>query len=252
VETWWPFAEQAPPRAELETFCVTLKDADVQLTCLNLDAGDVARGERGYLSHPDRDLRLAANLDAIKYLVGRTDCRVVNALYGNRVDDLPLDTQRELGLQRLARVVDTLAPLGVDVVVETLNSIDSPRYPLVDIADSAALVADVREMSGSDSIGLLVDVYHLAVMRADPVQAIQAYASVLKHVQYADYPGRGRPGSGQIDFAGIERVLDAVDYQAYVGLEFLPSDSDPLGLSHERLRDELFRRGTTDLAAGDA
>jgi hydroxypyruvate isomerase len=239
VESWWPFDDPAPAGAEISEFCDRIEEAGLKLTCLNLDAGSVARGERGLLSNPDHEARVRANLDAVAEIVQRTGCTAVNALYGNRVARLDPVVQQQVALRQLAHVVDTLAPLGVHVVIETLNSIDSPDYPLTRIDDSADLVAAIRDRSGSGSVGLLLDVYHLAAMRTDPVAAIGTYAAMLHHVQFADHPGRGRPGSGQIDFGAVERALSAVGYSGYVGLEFLPASSDPRVIDCELLRAQL-------------
>src|SRR4051794_12880607 len=54
VETWWPFPTAFPEPAEVEAFLAALAGADLRLAGLNFYGGDLAAGERGVLSHPDR------------------------------------------------------------------------------------------------------------------------------------------------------------------------------------------------------
>jgi hydroxypyruvate isomerase len=221
VESWWPFPDPVPDAADVEAFCTALDEAAVRLVALNLDAGDTAGGDRGLLSDPGRG-RFGGNLAAAVGILERTGCRIVNALYGNRVAGVPPAVADRLALDRLVVVADAVGPHGV-VVVETLNAVDSPDFPLTDIRVSAELVRRVNERARAGNAGLLVDVYHLAAMGVDPAAALREHAKLVRHVQFADAPGRGRPGTGQLDFAAVTRALDDIGYAGFVGLEYVPA-----------------------------
>ena len=78
--------------------------------------------------------RFTGNLEAAAGLLARSGCRMVNALYGNRLTGYDPDRQDRTALDRIATVASRVAALGGQVVVETLNHRDSPDYPLTDIA----------------------------------------------------------------------------------------------------------------------
>lgn len=223
VESWWPFAPPVPPPGEVDDFCFALDAAGVRLVALNLDAGDTGAGERGLLSLPPHGPRVDDNLEAVVDILARTGCRVVNALYGNREAPYSPDDQDRTALRRLVRVADRVAALGAVVVVETLNQRDSPAFPLVDIEVTADVVRRANDASAHRNVGLLIDTYHLATMGTDPVAAIHRFAPLVRHVQFADAPGRGRPGTGAVDFAAVERALAEIGYDGYVGLEYIPT-----------------------------
>jgi hydroxypyruvate isomerase len=223
VESWWPFVQPVPQRDELDSFCQSIDDAGVQLVSINLNAGDPARGERGMLSHPDSSKQVAHNLECALDVLDRTGCRIVNAVFGNRVDGLNWSTQAHTGLSRLIGVADAVSSVGATVVLETLNSTDSPRFPLTKLSDSAELVRQANERSESGNLRLLLDTYHLAVEGVDPAEAVRAHADLVHHVQYADFPGRGNPGTGTLDFAEISAALSEISYRGFVGLEYVPS-----------------------------
>ena len=54
--------------------------------------------------------------------------------------------------------------------------------------------------TGASNIGFLFDLFHLANNGDDLDAAISAYADLIAHVQIADHPGRGEPGTGTLDF----------------------------------------------------
>lgn len=223
VEVWWPFDSAAPMQAEIDAFCSSLEDAGVVLVALNLDAGTPHLGDRGLLSIPQHGQRIADNLDAALSILERTGCGVVNALYGNRVPGYTPEQQDLVAFERLVHVADRIGPTGASVVVETLNSIDSPDFPLIDIDHTAQLVNRANEASEFNNVGLLLDTYHLATMGIDPVEAVYRHAPLIRHVQFADAPGRGRPGTGSIDFAAVEAALADIDYDGFVGHEYNPA-----------------------------
>jgi hydroxypyruvate isomerase len=138
VEFWWPFAEAVPADRDVDAFVAALADAGVRLAALNFAAGDMAAGERGLLSHPDRS-------------------------------------------------------------AEFRDSVDEPN------------------------LGLLADVYHLARMGEDIAAALADPR--LAHVQFADVPGRGAPGTGTLDFEILLRQLAAQDYRGHIGYEFVHNDA---------------------------
>ncbi|NMO03559.1 TIM barrel protein [Gordonia sp. TBRC 11910] len=222
VEMWWPFDNPVATTRQINDLVGHLRRAGVTLTAINLDAGDVAAGDRGLLSIPARQDRVRRNLNSVIEIVDRTGCAVVNALYGNRITGLDATIQDETARRNLILVADSLADVGASVVVETLNNVDSPDFPFVDIARTAEFVTEAASLTRHGNIRLLIDVYHLAVMGIGPIAAINSYSDLLGHVQFADHPGRGMPGTGQIDFSAIIATLDAVGYRGHIGFEYHP------------------------------
>ena len=54
----------------------------------------------------------------------------------------------------------------------------------------------------------------------------------ISHVQIADSPGRGEPGTGEINYPFVLGELECLGYDGYVGLEYNPTTSttkDSLG-----------------------
>ncbi|NRQ34088.1 TIM barrel protein [Nonomuraea sp. NN258] len=211
VELWWPFDSAEPAAGELDALRRAVQDAGVRLAALNFAAGDMAAGERGLAARPDGAAAFLANVDVAVALAGELGCTVLNALYGNDPG-----TDRALAVSNLRRAADAAAGIGATVVIEALNSRENPHYPITSSATAFALIDEV----GRDNVAFLADLYHLHRMGEDVLALIDRHAGRFGHVQIADDPGRGRPGSGGMPYPEIFARLAAAGYQGHVGLEY--------------------------------
>ena len=223
VEFWWPFAEPVPPDREADAFVEALGDAGVRLVLLNFAAGDMAAGDRGLLSLPAGSAAFRDNIDACVGIAARTGCTVLNALYGNRVDGLPERQQDELAAENLALAAGAAARVGATVVVEALNSYDSPRAPIVSSQRALAIINAVRA-GGAANIGFLADLYHLGRMGESLPDVLARRSADIAHIQIADVPDRGAPGTGGLDFEALFGQLAAQGYPGWIGCEYKPAD----------------------------
>jgi hydroxypyruvate isomerase len=221
VEFWWPFAEAVPSDGEVEAFVRSVQDAGVRLAGLNFAAGDLAGGDRGLVSWPARSSELRDNLEVTVGIGGRLGCRAFNALYGNRVEGADPAAQDDLATENLALAGRAAARVGGTVLVEPVSG--APRYPLRTAADAVAVIDRVADRTGVANLGLLCDLYHLAVNGDDLDQVIAAYGDRTAHVQIADAPGRGAPGTGGLDLDRYLARLAAAGYAGWVGLEYRPA-----------------------------
>ncbi|MBC6463278.1 hydroxypyruvate isomerase family protein [Actinomadura sp. HBU206391] len=222
VELWWPFGVPVPGDHEVDALLRALSDAGVRLVGLNFDAGDMAAGERGLLSRPDGAARFRDNVDVVVGIAEETGCRVLNALFGNRVPDLDIHAQEELGVANLDVAAKAALRCDATVVVEALNSHESPEYPITSSEAALHIIDRVREQAGVANVAFLADLYHLARMGEDPFTVIERHAARFGHVQIADAPGRGQPGTGEIPYGSVLDALEASGYAGHVGLEYKP------------------------------
>jgi hydroxypyruvate isomerase len=226
VEFWWPWAGMAPSDAEGDAFVRSIGDAGVELVSLNFHAGDMAAGERGILSHPGRAAEFREHVAACVEIAGRTGCRRLNAPYGLRVGGADHDTQDAVAVENLRLAAEAAGKVGASVLVEAINSVDIPGFP-VDTSDRAMAVI---ERVGAPNVGFLADLYHLAKMGEDVAEVLTRNRGKILHVQVADPPGRGAPGTGTLDFEPAFAALARDGYDGWVGLEYVPADpSDSTG-----------------------
>lgn len=221
VEFWWPFATAVPADADVDSFVGAITDAGVQLIGLNFFAGDMPGGDRGLVSWPARSGEFRDNIDVTIGIGERLGCKAFNALYGNRVDDSTPDAQDDLATENLtlaARSADR-----IDGVVLLEPSSGAPRYPLLTADDVIRVIDRVEAASGVTNLRFLCDLYHLTTNGSDVAAVVSDYFDRIGHVQIADSPGRGEPGTGTLDIAGNLAALAAKGYRGYVALEYKPT-----------------------------
>ena len=225
VEFWWPFATAVPAQGEVDAFVAAVQDAGVQLTGLNFFAGDMAGGDRGLVSWIGREDEFRANVDVVVGIGERLGTKAFNALYGNRIEGADAQAQDDLAVQNLAVAGAAVAKLGGIVLLEPVSGMDA--YPLKTAADALAIIQRVKDEHGVDNVKLLADFYHLAVNGDDVAAVIAGHAAEFGHIQIADAPGRGEPGTGELPIAEwIDAARDG-GYTGPIGLEYKATQADP-------------------------
>ena len=232
VEFWWPFPDALPTDGQVDEFVASIESAGVRLVGLNFFAGDMAAGDRGLVSWPGRVDEFRASVLTAVAIGQRLGCRAFNALYGNRLDGVDPRQQDAVAAENLAYAADVVVSAHGVVLVEPVSGAD--RYPLRTARDAVEVVDRVNQATGLDNCRLLADLYHLTVNGDDVPAALAAYSALVGHVQIADAPGRGEPGTGTLDLAGHLDQLTEAGYDGWVGLEYKPSTAS--GVSFGWLR----------------
>jgi hydroxypyruvate isomerase len=231
AECWWPFATAAPPRAEVGSFLSAVARSGLDLVNVNFFAGDMADGERGVLSHPARSQEFLDSLAVISAIADETGCRTFNALYGQRLAGLGPEDQDAVAVANLRTAVAELAPRSATIVLEALTVGENGDYPLTSCAQIAGIIDGVLAGSSSDGLKILFDAYHLTNNGENLPDSVRRFAGEIGHVQLADAPGRGEPGTGTIDFADLIKCLDDSGYRGAIAAEYRPvaATADGLG-----------------------
>ncbi|WP_206487186.1 hydroxypyruvate isomerase family protein [Rhodococcus sp. KRD162] len=224
VEFWWPFSTPVPSDAEIDTFVSAIRDAGVQLTGLNFAAGDMPAGDRGILSDPAQVRAFRDNIDVAVAIGEQLGTKAFNALHGNRLDGVDPMQQDDVAIENLAAAGRAAARIGGVVLLEPVSG--APAYPITTAAGAVATIRRVAREQDVHNLRLLADLYHLAVNGDDVPAVLDAHHDLIGHVQIADSPGRGEPGTGTLDLGGQLAALSARGYDGYVGLEYKATRQD--------------------------
>ncbi len=228
VEFWWPSGEEL---GEVEW---AIKDAGLEVALLNFDAGDMAAGDRGLLSDPERQGRFRENVPVALDLAEALGCRRLNALVGQEKAGLGRGEKIGLARENVAWAADRAAGRGADVMIEALNVFENGPYLL----NTTARAVEFIESVGRENVKLQYDVYHMQRMEGNIVANLRENIGVIGHVQVADSPGRGEPGTGEIHYPFVLAELEKLGYDGYVGLEYNPT-TKTTGESLDWLPEEL-------------
>jgi hydroxypyruvate isomerase len=224
VELWWPWIDDpTPAQAELDGLRAALEAAGTRLVGLNFYAGELPGPDRGALSVPGAESeRFRANVGVAADFAASVGCTALNALYGNRIDGVDPAVQDALALENLVLAAGAAHRVGATLLIEALNAPESPRYPLVSAPAAVEVVDRVNAATGLDNARFLLDLYHLSMNGEDLDEVIDRYADRTGHVQIADNPGRGAPGTGTLPLAELLGRLQKAGYTGWTGLEYKP------------------------------
>lgn len=229
VEFWWPSGED-PAEVEL-----ALGEAGLSAALINFDAGDMPAGERGLISDPARQGQFRENVPVALDLAQAVGCRKLNALAGHEIPGMDRAEQLVLARDNVRFAADAAAEYGAEVLIEAVNTIENGPYILYTTAQAAEFVRNVER----ENVRLQYDAYHMQRMEGDLAATIREHFGAISHVQIADSPGRGEPGTGEIRYPYLLGVLEELGYDGHVGLEYnptTPTTGESLGWLPERAR----------------
>jgi hydroxypyruvate isomerase len=166
--------------------------------------------------------------------------------WSNADDPESQEITRRDALENSVLALRELAPYAarknVTICLEHLNTRDDthamkghPGYQ----GDDLDFCADIIRQVNSPFVRLLFDVYHVQIMHGDVIRRIRQNRDVIGHIHTAGNPGRGELDSLQeIYYPAVRRALEEINYQGFVGHEFMPTREPREGLAHAA---EIFR-----------
>ncbi len=213
VEFWWPSGE------DLDQVESAIKDAGLEVALFNFDAGDMPSGDRGLVSDPDRKQEFRDNVPVALELARSVGCKRLNALMGLELDDVGIEEQLELAADNLGWAADQAAEHGIEVMIEAVNTFENGPYLL----SSTNAARNFVERVGRANVKLQYDAYHMQRMEGNIVATLRGRIDGITHIQVADSPDRGEPGSGELNYRFIFAALGELPYEGWVGLEYKPT-----------------------------
>lgn len=217
VEFAQPYAHDPRELAEL------LEANGLEMVNFNLPMGEAAAGDFGIACLPGREPEFRDGVARAIGYAGILGNARVNCIAGKSPPGADPAQVRETLLGNLRLAAREFRAAGLTLLLEPINTVDVPGFAVARPSEGAALLAQV----GAENAGLQYDIYHAAMMGEDPVEGLARYAPVIRHVQFADAPGRHEPGTGTVDMAACFARLDALGYEGWTAAEYRPSGPTP-------------------------
>jgi hydroxypyruvate isomerase len=230
VEFWWPGHQ-----ADLGAVESAVGDAGLEVALFNFDAGDMAAGDRGLISDPDRQHLFRENVPLALDLARALGCVRMNVLVGHEIPGMDREEQLALARENVRFAAEKAETANVTVMVEAVNTFENGPYLLYTTQQAVEFV----ERVGRENVRIQHDFYHMQRMEGNLVANLREHIDHIGHVQIADSPGRGEPGTGEIHYPFVLEELEKLGYDGYVGLEYNPtteSTEESLGWLPKELR----------------
>ena len=198
----------------------------MSLVLHNLPAGDWDAGERGIACHPDRVEEFRTGVaKAIEYAkvlgVKQLNCLVGKVPAG--ADDKAV---HQTMVDNLRFAAGELKNAGLRLLIEPINTFDIPGFALNRTEQALALMDEV----GSDNLFVQYDIYHAQRMEGELGATLEKNLARIGHIQLADNPGRNEPGTGEINYPFLFKLIDRIGYTGTIGCEYKPAGTTEAGL----------------------
>ena len=204
-----------------------LQTNQLEHTLHNLPAGDWAAGERGIACIPGREEEFRDGVAAaVRYAKGLGN-KKINCLVGKTPAVFSAEQIQQTLVENLRYAANMLAKEDILLLIEPINHFDIPGFHLTGTQQALALIDSVS----SNNIKIQYDIYHMQRMEGELTQTMTTWANKIGHLQIADNPRRGEPGTGEINYDFIFKFIDKSGYDGWVGCEYKPLTTTEAGLS---------------------
>ncbi|OLP46972.1 2-oxo-tetronate isomerase [Rhizobium oryziradicis] len=211
VEYLFPYGEKS------EAIADRLTRNGLTQALFNLPPGDWQAGERGMaalaLRFDDLAASIAKGLDYAQ-AVGAKRLHLMAGLAD------PNDPVAQKAYHRsVVYAAEKLSECGIALLLEPINPRNMPGYFLNNV-DRAA---DFIQGLGLSNVKLQFDIYHCQIIHGDVATRLRQLIPMTGHVQIASVPSRHEPDGEELNYPYLFNLLDELDYQGFVGCEYIPS-----------------------------
>jgi hydroxypyruvate isomerase len=189
----------------------------------------------GNRRHPliefDSDKRLVEEMEEVFEVADRLICRNIMMLSDVlNSDGSAVETTSGAEHEKIDNVVENLRKLAGLAEKSNLTLLLEPLNTALDhrgcFLNSSALGVEIVKRVGSSRVKLLYDIYHMSMMNEDVLEEIDKNLDWIGYFHVADLPGRHEPGTGKINYRGVNELLKRTRYEGFVGMEFSPQSPD--------------------------
>jgi hydroxypyruvate isomerase len=198
----------------------------LQLVLHNLPAGDWDGGERGIACHPDRVEEFRAGVDRAIAYARVLGVKQLNCLAGKAPAGVPEDVLRATFVANLRYAAQKLEGAGLRLLIEPINRFDIPGFYLHRTDQAIAILDEV----GAANAFVQYDIYHAQRTEGELAATMRKHLARIAHIQLADNPGRHEPGTGEINYPFLFKLLDEIGYDGWIGCEYKPAGTTEAGL----------------------
>jgi len=234
VEFLFPYA------FETEQIAQRLARYGLKLVLHNLPPGDWAAGDRGMACDPRRVGEFQDSVELALDYADELGVQQLHCMAGILPPNVAPERGRETYTGNLKFAAAKLHEHGKWLLIEPINTFDMPGYFLTGSQQAAGIIADC----GAENLFLQYDIYHMQRMEGGLAESIRTHFPLISHMQLADVPGRHEPGTGEIDYPALFKLLDELGYDGWIGCEYLPAGDTVAGLSWRKQLLEAAERAS--------
>ena len=176
---------------------------------------DSMAGVHGSFSDPDTIDALLTDLGVSFVMARKLGCTQIILTTGKRVAKSTYD----VCVDNLKKIAVIAEKANIEVVIEPIDLLENSTSFLTSVTEAFQMVRAV----GSPKIRVLYDVYHEQRQAGNLLEKFEKNMDLVSLVHIADVPGRHEPGTGEINYAAVYKLLGKMKYSGFVCMEFYPT-----------------------------
>ena len=215
-----------------------LKEHNLRCVLINVPAGDLMQGGEGLAAVPSKVAEYAAGLVECMAYARALKVEYVNVLAGRCYDNSKRAAYLNTFYQNLYKTAEAFAPFRIYTTFEAINTDDMPGFLISTTDDFLTTIKEVNH----PYLKAQFDVYHMAKMGQNIEGFIQTHTDKIGHIQFADVPERGEPGSGELDFAKVFKTIMGSGYDGWMAAEYKPTTNTSDSLKWMKRLNGVFNK----------
>ncbi len=187
-------------------------------------------GSQSSLVDPAQRAQFESDITRTASLAVDLSCDNLIVHSGPALNGVPREQQHDSIVEGLRSVLDIANDAGVTLLLEPLNAFDSPNNYLTSSDEGFEIIRKVN----SPNVRLLFNIYHQQMSEGNLSTRMIRNLDLIGHIHAADVPGRHEPGTGEINYRYIFKLLRKHGYRGYIGLDYTPLKDSNVSLKAMR------------------
>ena len=161
---------------------------------VNTALGTPRAGDRGIGALPGRTKEYREQFSQALEYADTLGVSFIHVMAGVVPEDHDREDYVETFCENLRWGLAQTTGTGVELLVEPLNSFDTPGYLHTNTNQAMEIVQKM-----DSQVGLQYDFYHMQLMEGNLGATVENLLPYIKHVQFSSVPGRHEPQHGEVN-----------------------------------------------------
>ncbi|KAI8129332.1 putative hydroxypyruvate isomerase [Lucilia cuprina] len=213
------------PRSEEEQVAAAKKETGIEVALMNvaLGTGEMSLGSS---SIPGSENEFKTHLKETVALAKKLQCKKIHLMAG-LVKNCPVEDHLKTYQMNLKYAAGILEQENIVGLIEPINKYSVPSY----FMNSYEVARNVLENVNSKNLRLMLDVFHLQLIRGNVTHAFEDFAQLIGHIQIAQVPQRHEPDDvGELNYEYVFSLIEKLKYSDWIGCEYKPKTNTIDGL----------------------
>lgn len=168
----------------------------------------------------DTHEQFLANVRATAEQAIALGCKHLVCGSGTGAPFLPRAPSLDIVCEAIDKAADIAKEKGLTLLLEAVNTrVDHPGVFFSNTSDTFYIANKLNR----PEVKVLYDLYHSVAENEDVVSTLHTIAGQIGHVQIADFPGRGEPGAGELNWPELLEQIGNTGYCGPIGVECYPT-----------------------------